>query len=61
MPILEMNDQDEAPSAGTGVGSVAAGGRYDNLVNMFDKRANVPCVGLSIGEPLFRHSQPLLH
>ena len=56
-----MNDQDEAPSAGTGVGSVAAGGRYDNLVNMFDKRANVPCVGLSIGEPLFRHSQPLLH
>ena len=32
------------------VGSVAAGGRYDNLVGMFDvKNKAVPCVGLSIG------------
>ena len=33
-----------------GVGSVAGGGRYDNLVAMFDsKRKSVPCVGLSLG------------
>ena len=50
MPILEEFDGDEAPSTGTGVGSVAAGGRYDNLVNMFDQRSKVPCVGLSIGK-----------
>lgn len=32
------------------VGSVAGGGRYDNLVSMFDaKKRNVPCVGLSLG------------
>ena len=33
-----------------GVGSIAGGGRYDNLVGMFDsKHKNVPCVGVSIG------------
>ena len=33
-----------------GVGSVAGGGRYDNLVGMFDsKNRKVPCVGVSIG------------
>ena len=33
-----------------GVGSIAGGGRYDNLVGMFDpKHRNVPCVGVSIG------------
>ncbi|XP_014207541.1 histidine--tRNA ligase, cytoplasmic isoform X2 [Copidosoma floridanum] len=32
------------------VGSVAAGGRYDNLVGMFDpKNKPVPCVGVSLG------------
>lgn len=38
-----------------GVGSVAGGGRYDNLVAMFDsKKKPVPCVGLSLGvERLF--------
>lgn len=37
------------------VGSVAGGGRYDNLVGMFDaKHKQVPCVGVSIGvERLF--------
>lgn len=35
--------------AGT-VGSIAGGGRYDNLVGMFDPRGKqVPCVGVSIG------------
>lgn len=32
-----------------GVGSVAAGGRYDGLVGMFSGRAQVPCVGVSFG------------
>lgn len=38
-----------------GVGSIAGGGRYDNLVGMFDtKGRKVPCVGVSIGvERLF--------
>lgn len=32
------------------VGSVAGGGRYDNLVGMFNpKRKQVPCVGVSVG------------
>ncbi|XP_043285983.1 histidine--tRNA ligase, cytoplasmic isoform X3 [Venturia canescens] len=32
------------------VGSVAGGGRYDNLVGMFDsKKKTVPCVGVSLG------------
>ena len=32
------------------VGSVAGGGRYDNLVGMFDpKQSKVHCVGVSIG------------
>lgn len=37
------------------VGSVAGGGRYDNLVGMFDaKNKTIPCVGISIGvERLF--------
>lgn len=35
---------------GGAVGSVAGGGRYDNLVGMFDPRGKqVPCVGVSIG------------
>lgn len=29
-------------------GSIAAGGRYDNLVGMYGKR-NIPCVGISFG------------
>ena len=51
--------EDEDASAFVGVGSIVAGGRYDNLVNMFSeasgKKANkIPCVGLSFGvERLF--------
>ncbi|KAK3757546.1 hypothetical protein RRG08_032713 [Elysia crispata] len=38
-----------------GVGSIAGGGRYDELVGMFDgKGRKVPCVGISVGiERLF--------
>ena len=48
----ENNDENGQPVQ---VGSVAAGGRYDYLVGMFDpKKRNVPCVGVSIGiERLF--------
>lgn len=41
-----MNEGDESAS----VGSIAGGGRYDNLVGMFDpKGKSIPCVGVSIG------------
>ncbi|XP_053596074.1 histidine--tRNA ligase isoform X1 [Microplitis demolitor] len=40
----------EAVLTDSEVGSVAGGGRYDNLVGMFDaKKKNVPCVGVSLG------------
>lgn len=45
---------DEDASEYVGVGSIAAGGRYDNLVNMFasangKKNVSIPCVGVSFG------------
>jgi histidyl-tRNA synthetase len=47
-------EDDAVDEASVGVGSIAAGGRYDNLVGMFaeaagQKRDQVPCVGISIG------------
>jgi len=49
-------DSDELDESTVGVGSVAAGGRYDNLVGMFsgtNKKGQpnlvIPCVGISIG------------
>ncbi|XP_067640242.1 histidine--tRNA ligase, cytoplasmic isoform X2 [Eurosta solidaginis] len=48
-PKIIQNGADNAEEQGT-VGSVAGGGRYDNLVGMFDaKGKQVPCVGVSIG------------
>lgn len=32
-----------------GVGSIAGGGRYDNLVGMFNPSNPIPCVGFSVG------------
>ena len=47
-------DDDEDVNVSGGVGTVAAGGRYDTLVNGFDKKSDVPCVGVSFGvERLF--------
>lgn len=44
-PLLNGGGEESGP-----VGSVAGGGRYDNLVGMFDaKGRQVPCVGVSIG------------
>ncbi|KAK3812167.1 MAG: histidyl-tRNA synthetase [Benniella sp.] len=49
-------DSDELDESTVGVGSIAAGGRYDNLVGMFsgtNKKGQpnlvIPCVGISIG------------
>ena len=39
-----------ATGESAGVGSIAGGGRYDDLVGMFDaKGKKVPCVGISFG------------
>ena len=51
------DDEEEIDESQVGVGSIAAGGRYDNLVGMFTaaaagegkKAASLPCVGVSIG------------
>lgn len=37
-------------SAERKIGSIAAGGRYDNLIGMFDEKGkSIPCCGISIG------------
>ncbi|KAL4263999.1 histidine--tRNA ligase [Pleurotus pulmonarius] len=56
-PKAPTDDDDEIDENTVGVGSVAAGGRYDNLVGMFaaaaagegKKSSGLPCVGVSIG------------
>ncbi|KAL7927747.1 hypothetical protein ACQKWADRAFT_317928 [Trichoderma austrokoningii] len=42
-------DDDRSDDPTVGVGSVAAGGRYDNLVGMFSGKNQIPCVGISFG------------
>lgn len=42
-------DEDRSSDPTLGVGSVAAGGRYDELVGMFSGRTQIPCVGISFG------------
>lgn len=42
-------DDDRSNDPSVGVGSVAAGGRYDNLVGMFSGKGQIPCVGISFG------------
>jgi histidyl-tRNA synthetase len=48
----KRNEEDDN-SDNVGVGSILAGGRYDNLVGMFagttKKNASIPCVGVSFG------------
>jgi len=62
-PTKTSNEGDEEPEldeSQIGVGSIAAGGRYDELVGMFigaassdpkkaKKAAGIPCVGISMG------------
>ncbi|KAJ5086760.1 hypothetical protein NUU61_008067 [Penicillium alfredii] len=44
-----LEDEDRSNDPTLGVGSIAAGGRYDNLVGMFLPKAQIPCVGISFG------------
>lgn len=62
-PSKPKGEDDELDESTVGVGSIAAGGRYDNLVGMFsaaaagadnlkkggEQKGLVPCVGVSIG------------
>jgi histidyl-tRNA synthetase len=43
------DDDDRSDDPTIGVGSVAAGGRYDHLVDRFLPGAEMPCVGVSFG------------
>ncbi len=48
--LFTEGGDDQQGSEVPAVGSIAAGGRYDELVGMFSHKGNrVPCVGLSIG------------
>lgn len=42
-------DEDRSNDPSVGVGSIAAGGRYDELVGMFSGKSQIPCVGVSLG------------
>lgn len=42
-------EEDRSDDPTVGVGSVAAGGRYDELVGMFSGGKQIPCVGVSFG------------
>ena len=54
---VDEEGEEEIDESQVGVGSIAAGGRYDNLVGMFlsaasgegKKSASIPCVGVSMG------------
>ena len=48
-PKTPDGEEDRSNDPTVGVGSVAAGGRYDNLVSMFSGKQQIPCVGISFG------------
>ncbi|KAF7347238.1 Histidine--tRNA ligase, mitochondrial [Mycena venus] len=56
-PKADDAEEEEIDESQVGVGSIAAGGRYDGLVGMFTaaasadgkKTAGLPCIGISIG------------
>ncbi|GAA5995492.1 hypothetical protein JCM5350_006012, partial [Sporobolomyces pararoseus] len=57
-PALNNDEEAEIDESTVGVGSIAAGGRYDELVGMFSGSSGaagkIPCVGISFGvERLF--------
>jgi histidyl-tRNA synthetase len=47
------DEEEEVDESQVGVGSIAGGGRYDNLVGMFSaqgpSKGRIPCVGISFG------------
>lgn len=46
--VIELPSNPTEKNPDTRIGSVAAGGRYDNLVGMYGKH-QIPCVGVSFG------------
>lgn len=48
IPSAELRSDSREQASQVGVGSIAAGGRYDNLVGMYVKNP-IPCVGISFG------------
>ncbi|GAA5936350.1 hypothetical protein JCM1841_003124 [Sporobolomyces salmonicolor] len=57
-PALNVDEEADIDESTVGVGSIAAGGRYDELVGMFSgsggAAGKIPCVGISFGvERLF--------
>lgn len=55
-PSIKKGSSDDLDESAVGVGSIAAGGRYDELVGMFsgtnkkgEPNLKIPCVGISIG------------
>jgi histidyl-tRNA synthetase len=54
---VDEEGEEEIDESQVGVGSIAAGGRYDNLVGMFlsaasgegKKTTSIPCIGVSMG------------
>jgi len=48
IPSVEQRSDNRKQATQVGVGSLAAGGRYDNLVGMYVKNP-IPCVGISFG------------
>ena len=49
-PIQSNGASPEDEDTKVGVGSIAGGGRYDNLVSMFSQtNQQIPCVGISFG------------
>ena len=48
-PKSKTADEDRSDDPSVGIGSVAAGGRYDGLVGMFSGKSQIPCVGISFG------------
>ncbi|KAG8770163.1 Cytoplasmic and mitochondrial histidine tRNA synthetase [Ceratobasidium sp. 428] len=56
-PTTDNDEEEEIDESQVGVGSIAAGGRYDELVGMFStaaagaggKGTQIPCVGVSVG------------
>jgi histidyl-tRNA synthetase len=47
--VPKNTEEDRSNDPSVGVGSVAAGGRYDGLVSMFSGKGRIPCVGISFG------------
>ena len=48
-PSTSLDDEDRSSDPTLGIGSIAGGGRYDNLVGMFSGKSQIPCVGISFG------------